>query len=222
MSQQIFDRIEQGLKTKGADIVSQIQGTYCFNIGGDSWVVDLKNGNGSVSKGAGNAECTLTVDPDTFAKMVTGELNGQAAFMQGKLKLQGNMGLAIKLSTLFNSLPQEDVAPGKLDIDTIFSELQKHIDADKDVINRVGAIFKFVINTSTGARTFTVDLKNDGVISETDGNADTTLTLAEEDFIDLMTGNLNGQQAFMAGKLRLQGNMANAMKLSELTAGSKL
>ncbi len=49
-------------------------------------------------------------------------------------------------------------------------------------------------------------------------SADCTITMAEQDFVDLLTGKLNGQQAFTQGKLKIAGNMALAMKLNLLQA----
>ena len=45
--------------------------------------------------------------------------------------------------------------------------------------------------------------------------ADVTLTMADEDLVDMMTGKLNPQKAFFKGKLKIKGNMGLAMKLQE-------
>jgi sterol carrier protein 2 len=87
-------------------LVQQIGGVYQFNVSKDgkttTWTVDLKNGKGSVAQGApaNKADCTLNTDEDSFVGMMTGKLNSQQLFMQGKLKIQGNMGLAMKLNKL--------------------------------------------------------------------------------------------------------------------------
>ena len=44
---------------------------------------------------------TLTVDSDDFMALLSGELQPMPAFMQGKLKLSGDVGLAMKLPGLF-------------------------------------------------------------------------------------------------------------------------
>jgi putative sterol carrier protein len=44
---------------------------------------------------------TLTMTAQDYVDMTMGKLNGQMAFMSGKLKIAGDMGLAMKLQTLF-------------------------------------------------------------------------------------------------------------------------
>lgn len=43
------------------------------------------------------ADVTLTADADTFSAMLGGDLNPTAAFMSGKLTVEGDMGLAMQL-----------------------------------------------------------------------------------------------------------------------------
>ena len=52
------------------------------------WVVDAKYGRGDVKFNVGDdvkSDVTLTINDDNFVDMMTGKLNAQAAFMQGKL-----------------------------------------------------------------------------------------------------------------------------------------
>lgn len=45
---------------------------------------------------------------------------------------------------------------------------------------------------------------------------DVTFIVNDEDITELISGNLNPQKAFFQGKIKIQGNMAMALKLSEL------
>jgi len=104
-SKAIFDAIEMLLKANGADVTKRINGIFCFKLrSGDKegvWVVDAKNGNGSVSfDPAGKGEVTIAMDDDNLVQLMAGTLNPQQAFFQGKLKITGNMALAMKLQQL--------------------------------------------------------------------------------------------------------------------------
>jgi putative sterol carrier protein len=46
---------------------------------------------------------TLTMAAGDFVDLTQGKLNGMTAFMSGKLKIAGDMGLAMKLQSLFRS-----------------------------------------------------------------------------------------------------------------------
>ncbi len=46
---------------------------------------------------------TITMKEADYLDMITGKLNGQMAFMTGKLKIAGDMGLALKLQSLFQA-----------------------------------------------------------------------------------------------------------------------
>ena len=78
---------------------SGLGGTLKFDFGdAGSVLIDGKSSPNTVSDGAGKpADCTISVTLDTFEKMVKGELDGTSAFMQGKLRVAGDMGLAMKL-----------------------------------------------------------------------------------------------------------------------------
>jgi putative sterol carrier protein len=53
----------------------------------------------------------------------------------------------------------------------------------------------------------------DNRVSEEDGPADTTLKVSWEDWQALAEGRLDGMTAFMMGKLKVEGDMSNAMQL---------
>ncbi|ROT63564.1 non-specific lipid-transfer protein-like, partial [Penaeus vannamei] len=67
--------------------------------GKDSQVdCDAKNGSGSVVyNGSAKPDVTITMNDNDLVDLMEGKLNPQKAFFQGKLKIKGNMGLAMKL-----------------------------------------------------------------------------------------------------------------------------
>jgi putative sterol carrier protein len=78
---------------------SGLGGTLKFDFGdAGSVLIDGKSSPNTVSDGQGkSADCTISVSLETFEKMVKGDLDGTSAFMQGKLRVAGDMALAMKL-----------------------------------------------------------------------------------------------------------------------------
>ena len=95
------DIVKEIISQMGAAIGanSGLGGTLKFDFGdAGSVLVDGKSSPNSVSDGAGKtADTTISVTLADFEKMVKGELDGTSAFMQGKLRVAGDMGLAMKL-----------------------------------------------------------------------------------------------------------------------------
>jgi putative sterol carrier protein len=75
--------------------------TVLFNLTGENggvYFADIKNNVATISEGTiENPTLTLTADYANIRKMLTGEENPVAAFMTGKIKLQGDYMLALKL-----------------------------------------------------------------------------------------------------------------------------
>ena len=82
----------------------ELDAIYQFNITGDDggeWVVNLRDC--VVSGGASDeADCTIELASDDFVNLVAGKVPGQL-FMTGKLKIAGNMGLAMKLGQVLKT-----------------------------------------------------------------------------------------------------------------------
>jgi len=101
--QQIFDSMPQALvPEKAGSTKAMIQFDLSGDQGGKWWV---KIHDGQAESGQGDApeapQLTLMADAMDYVKISLGQLDGTAAFMQGKLKIKGDMGLAIKMASLF-------------------------------------------------------------------------------------------------------------------------
>ncbi len=104
-STEIFKKIEPMLATQGAGVVAKVGAVYHFEMRakkGDKpeyITLDLKNGNGSISfSKAGKADATFIMLDDDFMKLFAGKLKPQDAFMNGKMKIRGNMAKAMKFN----------------------------------------------------------------------------------------------------------------------------
>lgn len=58
-------------------------------------------------------------------------------------------------------------------------------------------------------------------VSEDDGEADTTISVGWDDWQQLAAGQMDGMTAFMMGKLKVEGDMSNAMQLQGVLAKLK-
>ncbi|MXQ88448.1 hypothetical protein E5288_WYG006744 [Bos mutus] len=91
------------------DIVKATQAVYQFELSGEdggTWFLDLKSKGGNVGYGepSDQADVVMSMSTDDFVKMFSGKLKPTMAFMSGKLKIKGNMALAIKLEKLMNQM----------------------------------------------------------------------------------------------------------------------
>lgn len=88
-----------------AEKAEGIDAAIVFHVTGDDpgdWTLTIKDKKCSVASGAiANPRLTLTASSQDFLDVFTGKLDGTRAFMQGKLKLAGDMSLAMKLAGLF-------------------------------------------------------------------------------------------------------------------------
>jgi putative sterol carrier protein len=86
---------------KAVGVDSTIQFKFTGAESGD-WFATIKDGKVNVSRGTfPSPKMTLTADSSDYVKIFTGELDGMQAFMQGKIKLAGDLNLAMKLMQMF-------------------------------------------------------------------------------------------------------------------------
>ena len=71
--------------------------------GGGSFIVNLKD-NPGVNQGDGAADCTIKMTAQDFVDLTEGKANGQQLFFTGRLKVEGDMSLALRLQALMDIL----------------------------------------------------------------------------------------------------------------------
>lgn len=98
-----FESLESRLNADPSKLAG-MDSVYQFQVGGESYTVTLKEGNAAVAAGeAPSPQCTVTMAENDFLDLIAGRLNGQMAFMTGKLKVAGDMGLALKLGSFLKA-----------------------------------------------------------------------------------------------------------------------
>ncbi len=87
-------------KATGVDAVVQFKFT---GTEPGEWNAVIKEGKCAVAEGIPQVKPTMTLTADSadYVKIFTGELDGMQAFMQGKIKLAGDLNLAMKLMQMF-------------------------------------------------------------------------------------------------------------------------
>ena len=76
---------------------SDFDGTAKFDIEGEGTVMMDENGARAADE---EADVTLSADAETFQSILEGNTNPTSAFMTGKLKIDGDMGMAMKLAAV--------------------------------------------------------------------------------------------------------------------------
>jgi putative sterol carrier protein len=70
--------------------------------GGGTWHAVIRDGTCTINPGpAPNPNLTLTMSAQDWLDMTAGKQNPQMLYMSGRLKLKGDMGLAMRLGSMF-------------------------------------------------------------------------------------------------------------------------
>ncbi|MEM1363051.1 MAG: SCP2 sterol-binding domain-containing protein [Pseudomonadota bacterium] len=86
--------IEGAVAALNAKLDDGFDGLAKFVIEGEGGIIVDSDG---ARASEDDADVTLTADRDTFEEMIAGDLDPTAAFMSGKLAIDGDMGTAVKL-----------------------------------------------------------------------------------------------------------------------------
>lgn len=98
-----FDLMPSRFKPDKAAGVNAVIQYDITGEGGGTWNATIKDGTCAVAAGAAtNPNLTLTMSGQDWLDMLAGKVSGQMAFMSGKLKLKGDMGLAMKIGGMFS------------------------------------------------------------------------------------------------------------------------
>ena len=93
--------IVDGIKAKAAGVPA-LGSTLKIDFGDEQVFVDGTGEANEVSASNEDADCLIIISPENFMALVKGELNPMMAMMTGKVKIKGDMGVAMKLQSLIS------------------------------------------------------------------------------------------------------------------------
>lgn len=95
-----IDQIEAQMKARAMNFVG-LGALVKFDLGGGQFLyIDGRKTPPVIGRDGAAADTTLTISPENLVKLADGKLAPTLAFMTGKLKVSGNMGIAMKLSNM--------------------------------------------------------------------------------------------------------------------------
>ena len=103
--QELLDRARTMIETN-KEKAAETGGVYKFVLhgdGGGTFVLNLKD-NPGISETDGAAQCTVKMSMKDFVDTVEGRVDSRQLFFMGKIRVDGDMGLAIKLKKVLVGL----------------------------------------------------------------------------------------------------------------------
>jgi NAD(P)-dependent dehydrogenase (short-subunit alcohol dehydrogenase family)/acyl dehydratase/putative sterol carrier protein len=186
--------------------------------GAGEWSMAIANQTCTVQKGKqGKATCTVKTDAATIVGIINGAVNAQKAFMGGKIKAD-NLQDMMKFGSTFDMSPKTapaaaagvtDVPTGKdAVVDRAFNALPGRYIKDKAA--DWSSILGFEVK-DIGTYTLTVKPGEATLIPGRTPTVTTTVKVDKATIVDLLSGKLQPQKAFMMGKIK-SDNMKDMMK----------
>ena len=100
----IFGMIQKRVNEGSPSKAKGVNGVFQFELSGDdggNFYLTVTDGPVALAEGdSGNPNVTISMAASDYVAMMEGKLNSTSAFMAGKLKIKGDMGLAMKLQSV--------------------------------------------------------------------------------------------------------------------------
>jgi putative sterol carrier protein len=86
----------------GASRAKGLTASYRFEIdGAGTWRVEIRDGSVVAAESDEPADCVISTDEQTFLGVVRNEQSPMGAFLAGRIRVEGDMGLALRLRDVF-------------------------------------------------------------------------------------------------------------------------
>ncbi|CAH0519527.1 unnamed protein product [Peronospora belbahrii] len=110
---EVFDRLRTTLQEKGPELSKQISGVLEWHINKEVWTISLLHGKGTLLEGRHSRlapDLQIHMDEQDFLDLAAGRLRMQQALIRKKLRLQGNLKMAMKLQPFADLFLQQHQA----------------------------------------------------------------------------------------------------------------
>jgi putative sterol carrier protein len=99
---QVFDQMPSRFKKEAAQGLNAVFQFDLSGEGGGKWQISINNEKCDIKEGAHpSPNTTISMAAQDYLDLAAGKLNPQMAFMTGKLRISGDMGLALRFQGLF-------------------------------------------------------------------------------------------------------------------------
>jgi 3-hydroxyacyl-CoA dehydrogenase/3a,7a,12a-trihydroxy-5b-cholest-24-enoyl-CoA hydratase len=204
-----------------------------------AWTVDVKNGKGAVTSGViDKPDTTLELADADFLDMTSGKADPMKLYMAGKLKITGDVMASQKLDFLKKIDPKQaleavtkkkggaapaaqpaaaaSAAPAaQAKAPAILKALGERLAKSPALAKEYGSVLQLNVKNPDGS--WVIDLTGAGAVREgTDAKATTVLRIDDGDLVALTKDPSQAQNLYQHGKLRVEGDVRPATKLSFL------
>ncbi|CAJ0569357.1 unnamed protein product, partial [Mesorhabditis spiculigera] len=204
---------------KAGELIDRGDNTY-----GGKWVINPSGGLISKGHPIGATGVAQVVE-------LSNQLRGRCGKRQvpnARVAMQHNIGIGgagvvamYRLAGGAGSSPAAHtpaVSGASLKSDVIFDEIKERIHTEKDLVQKVSTSFGITISGANGVtKKWFIDTKaSPPYVGNQERPTEISVTVSDESFMQIASGALKPDQAFMQGKMKLKGNIAKAMKLRQL------
>ena len=99
---QLMHRMPKAFRPEAAQGVNSVIQYHLTGAEAGDWIVTIQDGQCTVAEGtAEKPSMTLSADSQDYKDIILGKSNAMTAFMQGKVKLAGDLNMAMKLPNYF-------------------------------------------------------------------------------------------------------------------------
>jgi putative sterol carrier protein len=100
--EEVFDAMQAHFRPEQMNSLNAVFQFDLSGEGGGQWYATINNGNLQVERGLAAApNVTFGASANDYVAIANGELNPLNAFMQGRVRVKGDMGLVMRMQSLF-------------------------------------------------------------------------------------------------------------------------